>query len=112
MDNVALLDGQAASQESNYDRSAAATRGHRTRRLREANKPFVELDAEAQDLQKRIDSGDVETRDKAQALLRTLALRKDLQAAQDRRTEVVMKLEEVDVRAELEELKEAIGLRG
>jgi hypothetical protein len=54
--------------------------------------------------------GEVLDRNLGRVMLQGLALRKDLELAKDRRTEVMMKLEEVDVRAEFEELKRELGI--
>jgi hypothetical protein len=92
------------------DNHAIAMRAARTRRLKAANKPFEVLDKEVADVVRRMDrpSGDEEHLDRnvGRVMLQGLALRKDLELAKDRRTEVIMKLEEVDVRTELEELKD------
>jgi hypothetical protein len=89
-------------------RSEATRRGNRTRRLNKANEPFAKLDAMAEEVYGRVDRGELE-RTTARVLIAILALRKDLELARDRRTEVIMKLEEVDVRAEFEELKRELG---
>jgi hypothetical protein len=90
-------------------RSQSVQRGHRTRRLNKANKPFDELSGEAKEVQRRIEAGDIDRND-GKAQLDAIRLRKDLELAKDRRTEVIMKLEEVDVRAEFEELKRELGI--
>jgi hypothetical protein len=90
-------------------RSEATRRGNRTRRLNKANEPFARLDTMAEEVYGRVDRGELE-RATARVLIAILALRKDLELARDRRTEVIMKLEEVDVRAEFEELKHELGI--
>src|SRR5215204_3393743 len=89
-------------------RVQAAQRGHRTRRLNKANAPFDVLGAEVAEVQARVETGELD-RNVGRVMLQALALRKDLELAKDRRTEVSLKLEEVDVRSELDWLMDELG---
>jgi hypothetical protein len=95
-------------------RSEAVRRGNRTRRLKAANKPFEVLDDLVAEVVDRMDLGedhdDHLDRNVGRVMLQGLALRKDLELAKDRRTEVIMKLDEIDVRGELERLKDDLGI--
>jgi|SRR5215204_4241794 len=102
--------GHKDGDNSEYTRRAqAAQRGHRTRRLKAANKPFDRLGAEAADVQRRVEADELD-RNVGRVLLQALALRKDLELAKDRRTEIITKLEELDVRSEFEDLKRELGI--
>jgi hypothetical protein len=94
--------------------SDAVRRGNRTRRLNKANAPFERLDGEAAEIVRRMDLDEGEEdhldRNVGRVMLQGLALRKDLELAKDRRTEITMKLDEVDVRSEFEDLKRELGI--
>ena len=94
------------------NQSDAVRRGNRTRRLNKATEPFTKLDEEAAEIQRRIDLDEADDdhmdRNIGRVILQALALRKDLELAKDKRIEMMLKLDEVDVRSELEELKSAI----
>lgn len=106
---ISTIGHKDAEDAEHRRRAQAAQRGHRTRRLKAANKPFERLDAEAADVQRRVEVDELD-RNVGRVLLQALALRKDLELAKDRRAEIVLKLEELDVRAELEELKRELGI--
>ena len=95
-------------------RSEAVRRGNRTRRLKAANKPFDVLDGEVAELNRRMDlpKGDPRRLDHniGRVMLSGLKERRELEQAKDRRTETILKLDEVDVRSELEDLKRELGI--